>query len=183
MCLAQFATVYTYEKSQPSRDPSLFVDGSSTKVSSWQKIYNSETPLPNWIDLQDESLGHMKLRQSGPKVLRYHTPSKKQGHEEYYAKLLLFSAQDNEDDLKRNYHESCRKEYENRKKEIEKNIQGLFPGKELLEVLESSDIGEDDEEEGVIDDPQYQSISCTGNLNPEAPPRKENVRFKKIDMP
>ena len=30
---------------------------------------------------------------------------------------------------------------------------------------------EDDQEEGAIDDPEYESIGYTGNLNPEVPSR------------
>ena len=54
-------------------------DGSSIQVSSWQTIYNSTKPLPCYIKFQDESLGFLSLR-SFPKVLRYHTSSKKEGH-------------------------------------------------------------------------------------------------------
>ena len=81
-------------------------------------------------------------------------------------------------------------------------MQGLCPGKKLIDILETEDIGElrpvhitdlldpqgqqeneDDREDGVTDDPAYESIEYTGNLNPEAPPHLENVRYKKIVLP
>ena len=86
--------------------------------------------------------------------------------------------------------------------EIDLNLKALFPGRPIVEILETEDIddlkpirildlldsqgqqqNEDDQEEGAIDDPDYESIGYVGNLNPEVPPRSENVKFKKINMP
>jgi hypothetical protein len=75
--------------------------------------------------------------------------------------------------------------FDRRKGEIEMNLQGLCPGKKLLDILETEDIGElrpvhvtdlldtqgqqeneDDHEDGVTDDPAYESIGYTGNHSP-----------------
>ena len=85
MCIAQFATHYKYTTVLPTNEPPVFEEGCSTDVSSWQTIYNKTTHLPNYIELQGELVGYMKLN-SRPVVLRYHTASKKNGDREKFAR-------------------------------------------------------------------------------------------------
>ena len=199
MCLAQFATLYVYTRALPKKNPPVIVNGSSIAISSWQTIYNTETYLPCFLDLQD--LGYMRLK-LGPLVLRFHGSSKKEGHEEHYSDMLLFSSWRNEvTELIGDNPKKCIKAYNSRKNEIDKNMKALFPGKKMMEALETNidDLrpvhitdfmdsqgqqdNEEDREEGAIDDPDYESIGYTGHINPEAPPGTENVKFKKILVP
>ena len=200
MCLAQFATLYTYTASLPKKKTPVIINGCSKEKSSWQTIYNSTTFLPYYLDLED--LGYMKLK-SGPQVLRFHVSSKKEGHEEQYSDMLLFSSWRNEEtELNGDNPKKCITSHRRRRKEIERNMKALFPGKKMMEKLESEDIqdlrpihiidfmdsqgqqeNEEDMEEGAIDDPDYESMGYIGNINPEAPPGKESVKFKKIHVP
>ena len=54
---------------------------------------------------------------------------------------MLQCSWEDENDLKRGDFENCKQEYEKRKEEIEKNLSGLFPGKKLLEVLQTENVG------------------------------------------
>ena len=200
MCLAQFAISYTYIKKTPKRcifETSETELGIST-LRSFRKICGSEICLPNYISLTD-NLGFMRLR-NYPLVLRIHDSKKKDGNEQEYSELLLFSAwRDEEQDISRDDTVNC---FVEKRDEIEKNREAIYPGDSTIGTFDTVDLelmrpthvadtldcqGEqdnnDDLEEGSIDDPAFASFAFTGNVNQEAPVQRENNRFKKIVMP
>ena len=200
MCLAQFAIEYSYSKTPPK--DTVFIEGSSTSLSS-KTIFNSDIFLPTCICLEPKRLGFMKLKRTF-KVLRNHTSKKKEGVEEHYSEMLLFSAWRNEiRDLKRDVKE-CYNQYLEKRIEIDSNRKALYPGESKIDYLEDQELeveslrpvhiydmlasqceqqNNDDLEEGVTDDPKYESFGYTGNLNLEGTGHIENCKYKKICLP
>ena len=69
-------------------------------------------------------------------VLRIHSSSKKEGHEEYYSELLLFYPWRNElDELKRLYPGDCIKMYQENITTIHKNKSSIFPCSESIDEI------------------------------------------------
>jgi hypothetical protein len=87
MCLAQFATSYTYQAKPPKKIK--FDKNGNSRGRSSKKIFNQDTFLPTHISLKD-GLGIMRLRKE-PAVLRIHTSKHKDGHEKHYSEMVLFS--------------------------------------------------------------------------------------------
>ena len=169
-----------------------------------QKIFNSDTFLPNYIRLEDD-LGYMRLR-AFPQVLRIHNSKKKEGHEKHYSELLLFAHWRNEtEEFYEDSVDDCIEEYESRKNEIIANKKTMYPGEDVIELLDLGDLkmskpehvadvldcqgeqnNEDDNAAGCIDDPQYESFGYTGNLNlikGEAKGLVEDFKYKEIWLP
>ena len=200
MCLAQFATSYNYQPKPPKT--AVFDDGGHSEKKSSQKIFNSEVFLPCNIALGN-GLGHMSLRKN-PAVLRFHSSKKKEGYEQYYSEMQLFTNwRDEKEEFKPESEEDCKKEYERRKQDIESNKKIIFPGEETVDMLETCTLesmkpihladtldgaGEqennDDMTEGIIDDPEYESFGYTGNLNLEnGQPAYSSSKYKPFSSP
>ena len=200
MCLAQFATSYTPTAKLP-KTAEMGQDGCSKELSS-QTLFNSEICLPKYILLTD-GLGYMRLR-AYPSVCRIHNSKKKDDHEQHYSELVLFAHwRDEIIEFHKDFPEDCVNEYENRKKdEIFPNRKEMFPGDEIMELAEYSDLipehihdyldcqgeqnNEDDIIEGCEDDPEFETFGYMGNLNnnPEKPAavQFDDCKYKKISL-
>ena len=183
MCYAQFAISYYYQAKPPKK--AVFDDGGHSEQKSEQKILNSEVFLPQNIAL-GKDLGYMGLRKH-PAVLRIHSSNKKDGYEQYYSELQLFTHwRDEKEEFFPESEKKCLEAYEGKKKEIESNKKAIYPGEETIDILETCNLeslkpihlgetidgqGEqensDDRIEGVLEDPELESLGYTGNLNLE----------------
>ena len=199
MCLAQFAIGYTYQAKPPKT--AVFDEDGNSNLKSMQKIFDQDTCLPRHIKLKD-NLGNMRLRFQ-PAVLRIHTSKNKEGHEKYYSEMLLFSSWTDEENELSLQEVECLAEYIKRKDEIESNRQAIYPGEATIDYLESADLeilkpthlletlngqgeqenSDDLEEEGIIDDPDFESFAYTGNLNLDGQQKFEDFKYKKICLP
>ena len=201
MCLAQFATSYTPTAKLP-KTAEIGQDGCSKELTS-QKLFNSDICLPKYISLSN-GLGYMRLR-AYPSVCRIFNSKKYENHEQHYSELVLFAHwRDEINEFHKDFPEDCVREYENRKKdEIHPNRKRMFPGEEIMELAEFSDIipehihddldcqgeqnNEDDIIEGCEDDPEFETFGYTGNLNqnPEKPAtvQFDDCKYKKISLP
>ena len=199
MCYAQFSTSYNPVKNPPKTI--TFENGVSSKKSA-QTILNTEEPLPEYIDLSSDELGFLKLR-SFPSVMRIHSSKKKEGHEQHYSELLLFYPwRDEINEFHREDSDLCKSKYHQCKAKIDEIRQLFYPGDATLELMDSNDFvekkpchiydkldgqgqqeNEDDNVEGIIDDPAYESFGYRGNLNQEDIPFFESFKYKKVCLP
>lgn len=203
MCLAQFATSYTYT----SRLPKLIefeLDGSSVERST-QTIFNRDVLLPKYLKLQPEKLGSMRLR-GFRQVLKIHNSKRKEGHEQHYSELLLYVPWRNEEEeFHRWSPEMCIERYHKEKEKIDLNRKTLYPGESALELMDSEEFelnkpthvydtlnaqGEqdkaDDMEIGAVDDPAMESFGYLGNLMHQEEGGNgvpDDLKFKKICLP
>ena len=199
MTLAQFSTCYVvaYTVAQSTQ---FDKDGCSNDLSN-QNVFNTQVLLPQHITLK-ENLGLMRLRRF-PQVMRFHSSKRKEGHEEHYSELLLFCHWRNEVvDFKRSNPKACIEVYEERRQELIDNKSNLFPGEQVLEAIDTADLeelkpthiydliasqnvqdNEDDREQGVLDDPDFESFGYTGNLGEENRETREDCKFRKIKLP
>ena len=92
MCLAQFSISYIYASKIPKK--ATFDEDGCSNECSHQTIFNSDISLPKYICL-DNDFGKMRLR-GFPAVMRIHSSKKKDGYEEQYSELLLYSSWRNE---------------------------------------------------------------------------------------
>ena len=155
ICLAQFATSYTYAQKVPKGiqfdkegrsiriKTKISADGNETvietKENSMMCLFNSDIKLPKYIKLQDESLGFMRARKF-PVVMRIHTSKRKEGHEKYYSELLLFCHWRNEvEDFHRWFPDECFETYQLKLEELQANKGKIYPGEEVIELLDSGD--------------------------------------------
>ena len=202
ICLAQFATSYVPISKLPIK-AEIASDGCSKDLSS-SKIFNSNVNLPKHIELGD-GLGYMRLR-TFPAVLRIHSSKRKEGHEQYYSELLLFSYWRNEvNEFYANSPEDCIAEHEKRKLEINANREKMYPGEATIELLDVGDLqsrkpehltdildpqgdqnNEDDLDIECVEDPEFESFGYFGNLNMnegESRAQVEDFKYKKICLP
>ena len=199
MVLAQFATLYivTYSIQKKSKFDN---DGCSMELSD-QSIYNTSIRLPKHISLK-ENMGIMRLR-TFPQVLRYHASKRKEGHEEHYSELLLFCSWRNEvQDFQRWSPKRCIDIYEERKEELQQNKEAVFPGEKIVDILDTADLEEmkplhlydmiasqniqqndDDIEEGVTDDPAFESFAYTGNLAQNVEKTADDCKYRCVKLP
>ena len=199
MVLAQFATSYVvaYNISEGIKFDN---DGCSTENSE-QTIFNTEIMLPHHLRLKD-NFGYMRLRRF-PLVLRYHTSKRKEGHEEQYSELLLFCHWRNEvKEFHRWNSKGCIEIFDKRRQELLDNKSKIFPGEEILEALNMTDLeemkpshiydmiasqnvqqNEDDIDEGTIDDLDFESFSYTGNLGQGSKESCGDYRFRVVKIP
>ena len=99
--MAQFATHYTFTRKVPKTVEFDDKTGASKELSS-RKIFNHEQFLPKYLKLSVDK-EFMRLR-GIPAVLRIHRSDKKEGHEQHYSELLLYTPWSNEeDDLQRTF--------------------------------------------------------------------------------
>ena len=199
ICVAQFLT--SYVKKQDVNKTSTFDDDGCSHELSDQVIFNTDVNLPITIILQ-EGLGVMGLRRI-PLVLRYHNSKKKEGHEEHYSELLLFCSWRNETkDFHRHNPKRCTETYDEKIDELRANKECIFPGEDFMAAHTTEDIeesrplhlydtlasqnvqqNEDDQQEGVVDDPDFESFGYTGNLNQNDSTDKDKAKFKVITLP
>ena len=135
ICLAQFSIYYTpVGKSQIPKYVKFSPDGSSEQKSH-EKVFDSEECLPKYLDLNSQQLGYLRLR-SFPAVLRIHSSKKKEGHQQHYSEILLFSAWRNEEeDIPREL-DPCLLAYQQKSLEISRNRKNIYPGESLLDLLD-----------------------------------------------
>ena len=98
--------------------------------------------------------------------------------------------------------EGCIHEFARRQKEIESNRKSIYPGEEVLDLLEGGDLeimrpshlvetldgqgdqeNADDNAEGILDDPEFENFAYTGNLNTGGQEQFEDFKYKKICLP
>ena len=124
MCLAQFATHYSYVTNLPKRSPPTFEKGVSLEKSNKSIYYNDQKMLPQYIDLSQAGLGKMKLR-SYPSVMRIH--NKKEGEEKPYSEMMLYYPwRDEKKDLCPGKPEEIFKIWKERTAIIDINKKGIF---------------------------------------------------------
>ncbi len=207
MCLAQFATIYTYTQKIP-KDVTFDPTGKCMRPQdeSDKVIFNSEISLPKYVSLEDAALGNLRLRLY-PAVLRFHNSSKKEGHEKQYSELVLFSHwRDEIKELHRFDAPECIKAYQARKEEIDSNRLAIYPGEKTLLLGESNLLDnqvlhekpshfydtlnaqeeqnqDDDREEGETADPTLESFGYTGNLNHDNEFNADDCKYKTINVP
>ena len=210
ICLAQFATSYTIvygklPKQAVINNDSNNVDefGCSTLKSTYQNIFGSDVFLPRYIALGN-GLGLMRLRLH-PSVLRIHPSQKKEGHEQYYADLLLFSSwRDEEDEFHRDEPDRCSREFNDRIDQINANKRTIYPGEPVIAMMETAELemlkpihltdtldcqgaqaNDDDNEKGCIEDPIFETFGYPENLNMNKPKKTkqfEDCKYKKIPL-
>ena len=201
MCLSQFAISYTYAQKSKLPKSVVFDDDGVSIQKSKESIFNTDEFLPQYIDLSSKNLGVLRLR-SFPAILRIHSSKKKEGHEQHYAEMLLFSAWINEAvELPREF-DPCIYAYKERIEEIRKNKGMIYPNEEIIDLLDTEDLelqrpthvydmldnqreqeNEDDRAIGCIDDPHYESFGYTGNLNHEGAIQSESFKYKHLALP
>ena len=199
MTLAQFATLYlvTYKILKSA----VFDNDGCSKDFSDQIIYNTSILLPNHITLK-ENMGIMRLR-NFPQVLRYHASKRKEGHEEHYSELLLFCSWRNEvQDFHRWSPKDCIDTYEQRKEELQENKKAIFPGEDIIDIIDTTDLEEtkpihlydmiasqsmqqndDDKDQGVTDDPDFESFGYTGNLAQNVEKNSDDSKYRCVKIP
>ena len=206
MTLAQFATHYTFTNRPPKKlkfdevKGNGFMDDDS--MMSTKVIFGSDTSLPRYFKLLDG--GFMRLRER-PAILRIHSSKKKEGHEQHYSELLLFTPwNDEQTDFERvrNFPEECITLYHDKVQEIEMVRTNIFLGEDTIEYLESDlellrpshvydDIdgqreqeNEDDLEVGLDDDPRFVGLDHNGEkLEEENRTNLEQIKYKKVQVP
>lgn len=198
MCLAQFATSYVYTSKVPKRI--IFKRGCSNEFSD-QTIFYSTIQLPRYLFL-DDGLGKMRLR-AFPAVMRIHSSKKKQGHEQQYSEMLLYTSwRDEVKEFHPDDKEACQREYQKRLDQIEINKEMIYPGEGTIELLEDFDPEdnqpqhiydtldnqrqqeeEEDMEVGAIDDPDYSTFGYTDHLGQEHNQNYDTSKYRKIKMP
>ena len=198
MCLSQFAISYVHASTIPKR-VDFDEDGCSNEYSE-QTIFNSTKYLPRYISLQN-NLGKMRLR-SFPAVMRIHNSKKKDGHEKNYSELLLYTSWRDEKHFHSKDFEKCIEIYKNKLEEIVRNKDMIYPGEGTIDLLENFDLEankpehvydaldnqrqqekEDDQVEGAIDDPEYETFAYTGNLVHENEVIYESSKYRKVEIP
>ena len=214
MCLGQFASVYVFTTRMKKGTDWSKEDGEKrcSEAKSHLTLFDSEEkPLPEYIDLREFNLGIMRAR-SSPKVLRIHSSHRKEGDEQYYAELLLYLPwRDEKRDLRPdNSEDICMHLYhdEKNKEIIKTNKNKLYAGHVLGDILEEAEDfkidkdkpshvfdmiaaqnvqnQEDDEAEGVEDDPEFANRNPGKELSDKANQKslkQEPSYFKAIVMP
>ena len=157
--------------------------------------------LPKYISLKD-GLGMMRLR-SHPAVMRIHNSRKKDGHEQQYSELLLFTHWRNEvDEFHPDNGKECVKVYNERKELIKQNKEAIYPGEGMIDLLENMDLDdqrpahiydlldgerqqqkEDDLEAGAENDPQFESFAYTGNLGQQENVQADSSKYRIVKVP
>ena len=197
ICLAQFASHYTFTKKVPASVTFDDETGASTEIST-RKIFTKDQCLPKYLTLYNDN-EFMRLR-AIPAVLRIHRSTKKEGHEQHYSELLLYIPWSNEEvDIPRKFDE-CLAQYRSNKETIECVKKQIFLGDDTVQMLDA-DLEEnrpipiydqidpqreqeldDDRDQGLIDDPKYASLDFGDDFKDETP-YAEQFKFKQINVP
>ena len=207
MCLAQFATHYTFMKSKPQK-AEFNSDGVCKNVQPTNelKLFNSDIVLPRYISLEHMELGFMRLR-GFPAVMRIHSSKKKEGHEKHYSEMVLFCHFRNEvEDFHRFDTGKCIKTYEEKRFQLDGNRKLMFPGEATLDLMtedlfdnevlqnrpchiydalnsQAVQENEDDRLEGEESDPHLESFGYLGNLAHNSENVFDDIKFKAIGLP
>ena len=199
MCLAQFAISYSYTSKVPKRI-TFDEDGCSNELSD-QTIYHHTTEkLPKYLSLKGSGNGKMNLR-SFPAVMRIHSSKKKDGHEQQYSEMLLYTAWRDEEKFHADDETKCIDLYHSSLEEISRNKKIIYPGEESIAFLENPDLetpkpehifdkldcqGEQDKEDdlaiGETDDPEFETFGYTENLDQGSNPKYESSKYRKINL-
>jgi hypothetical protein len=134
--------------------------------------------------------------------MRIHSSKKKDGHEQHYSELLLYTAWDDENYFHADDANECIQVYHDKLEEILQNKETIYPGEGTVALMENVDLQlnkpehifdmldsqrEQEKEEdivvGAIDDPEFESFSYTGNLGQENKTDYETSRYRKITLP
>ena len=199
MCLAQFAISYVFASKVPKRV--IFDENGISNEFSAQTIFHSDKLLPKYVSLESSGLGKLRLR-NFPAVMRIHSSKKKDGHEQHYSELLLFTAWDDEKQFHADDADECINMYHEKFEEIKQNKETIYPGEETLLLMENIDLehnkpehmfdmldsqrqqeNEEDKKLGTTDDPEYESFAYTGNLCQEKKTDYETSKYRKIAIP
>ena len=204
--LAQFATHYSFTSKVPKKlkfDEATGIGSTEDdSMMSSRVIFGSQTKLPRYLKLSGG--GFMRLREK-PAILRIHSSKKKEGHEQHYSELLLFTPWQNEkSDFERfrNLPEDCISEYNSRLQDIEVVRSNIFLGEDTIDYMECDlellrpthvydDIdgqreqeNEDDLEEGLEDDPRFAGLDHNGEKSEENyKTNLEQIKYKKVEVP
>ena len=210
MCLAQFASHYSYTKRIP-KEVTFYEDGSS-KIESSKVLFcdigkeeDEQRKIPLYLDMSDKKLGKMRLRKQ-PAVLRLHDSRRKEGHEHFYAEMLLYYPWTDEcGQLCPGDAQDCAKLFHQRIGVIDKNKRGIFPNidtmdhllnldeysaelnlqrpSHILEILDTQREQEksEDQDVGVEDDPQFAARDPIGV--PFEEKNFEEFKYKQMSLP
>ncbi|XP_066930953.1 uncharacterized protein [Clytia hemisphaerica] len=117
MCLADFASIYTYPKKKENEEEIEEANETDDEINETQEIDDN---APKTITLKN-GMGKMRKR-SRPCVIRYHKVSKLKERNEYFMVLLqLFMPWENENDLKGNC-DTFEEKFNEVEEEIKPNI-------------------------------------------------------------
>ena len=199
ICLAQFAISYSYTSKVPKRI-TFDEDGCSNEFSD-QTIYHHTTEkLPKYLSLKGSGNGKMNLR-SFPAVMRIHSSKKKDGHEQQYSEMLLYTAWRDEEKFHADDERKCIDLYHSSLEEISRNKKIIYPGEESIAFLENPDLEtpkpehifdtldcqreqekEDDLAIGETDDPEFETFGYTENLDQGSNLKYESSKYRKINL-
>jgi hypothetical protein len=205
VCFAQYTTLYTPIKKLPKK--AVMVNGASEQFG-FNSLFSDPTFfLPRYLELKNPKLGYMSQR-GHPCVLRIHTSKKKEGHEMYYADLLLYVPWRNEtEEFFRNDPIKCLNMFMEKINILSQNQNQMFPFSDeidaIQEAIENGTFDErpshiydmldaqgeqqddDDNAQGPDDDPEYAGRDPS-NLTEEQKNtdngQGESFKFKKIDV-
>ena len=199
MCLAQFAISYIPASKVPKRI--IFDDDGCSNEWSDQEIFHEPKKLPRYISMEKSGYGKMRLR-AFPAVMRIHSSKKKEGHEQHYAELQLYTPWRDEKNLFANDVRKCIEKFQQIIEDIKANKKMIFPGEETIDLIENLDLElhkpmhifdlldsqrEQEREEdlafGVLDDPEFESFGYTGNLGKAHDGNFESSKYRIIKMP
>ena len=211
MCLGQFASVYMLA-TKVRKDTVWSEDNKNcSELLSHLELFNEDgTRLPQYIDLREFNLGIMRAR-TDPIVLRTHSSIRKEGDEQYYAELVLYLPWRDENTLRpKDPDLTCMHLYsdEKNKEIIVANKKKLYAGHVIADILEEAqdlkidkdkpthvfdEIAaqnvqnqEDDEAEGIEEDPEFAGRNPGEELTEKASnrtPVNEGSYFKPIVIP
>ena len=200
---AEFVMNYVYAAKRPKKV--VFDENGSSQNVSTKKIANSDICMPQYLEIEEDEKGCMRLRRF-PLVLRYHNSKRKEGHEQHYAEMLLFSHwRDEENEFHRYDPQKCIEKFHEKEESITSLRRAIYPGEEVLEMLDNQDLSEfrptaiydkldaegeqdqeDDQEQGAVDDLRYvgrqydrEQIEKKGHGNQGF----EDFKYKKLNVP
>lgn len=202
MCLAQFSTHYTFTRKVPKHVTFVNETGASDdkEDKSTKFIYDSDVRLPRYLKLSGDK-EFMRLR-AFPAVLRIHRSDRKEGHEQHYSVLLLYTPWSNEEANLKRTHNECIEQYQANEEMIASVKKQIFLGEDTVNMLDT-DLEEnrpvpiydqidpqreqeldDDREEGFEDDPRFGALDYGNAFNDnEESPKLEEFKYKQIVVP
>ena len=131
LCLAQFATSYTYVRADKIPKGIEWLDNAS-EITGNLKLFGGDDFLPKYISL--DSGTYMALR-TKPLVLRIHSSKKKEYLEGIYSELLLYLPWRTEKELKKGSNDDCVKLFNDNKDIIDRNRKAKHLFEEELTLI------------------------------------------------
>ena len=89
--------------------------------------------------MERSGYGKMRLR-FFPAVMRIHSSKKKEGHEQHYAELQLYTPWRDEKKLFAQDERKCIEKFYKMIEDIQANKEMIFPGEETIDLLENLDL-------------------------------------------